>query len=968
MQTWAKRGIQTALVTGGLLMLGTGIASADENVNPDTPAGPLDLTVSVPVDISHNALGLPGRQVDLPAVHREISTKPVTDNVNKALAPVSRTGALKPAAPAIKTVNGATGSLSQAGKSLGRTEAARQTATPSAGAFDGNKVVGNVAAPIQITGNAIGLLGPATVQSDDTQTYQHGQDITTDGSNGGLAGNVVNLDWALPIQIAGNALGLGGAGHTSGSASQSATTNGNITTDGTNGGLAGNVIAPQGATPVQLSGNAIGGLAGHADSAFTGTSDSTSGGWIKSHGSQGSASGNVAGVPVALPVKLSNNGVSGLGGDADASGGATSDATAGDTTMGPYNRPSYIQTDGDQAALSGNIAQPQPAVPATVVGNAAAGLVGNSIAGSGFDRQTTIIGTNATSGGSSQTSGTNGAASGNIADAPVALPAEIFCVGGAVIGNAGAGGCDNVVDATAGGGTFTNGDGSLGGGNTVSPQPAGTAEVFGAGLSAIGNAAGSATEQKTVQAGGYNGSLGNNSTGAGNVVQVPTALPAEVLGVGGSVIGTGTGTADEVKTVTAGGGGNTQDDHGNASANLVSAPLSVPLQAFGLGGAVAGLGQGTASTDTTSTAGGHVNTNGKQGFVAGNLGFLPVSLPTQAHGVGGALLGSAFGQSDNTTDSTAGGDATATGQGGSIAGNIVQLPTGGTAGVFGVGGVLGGVTGGDANNNVTSTAGGTAQTNGDGGSIAGDVISGQLLPVAQVFGDAISGAGVTHGSAINNTTATNGGDITTSGVGGALAGDIFDAPVTAVAQVFGVAASLGGVAHAVADNTTTTTNGGTDTSAGNVQSGSGVVRQLPVGALVQVFDVPMGLVSTVSSTTSNVTNVDNAGHKPQIDLPITHPSALTATSLPSLPALPKSDTQRADLPSLPGADALSGALPGAGAVTGALSGAQTLPVSMSGNLPTGQLPVASNLTSAGPQALAGQITGALSGKGLHIQG
>ena len=30
MQTWAKRGMQTALVTGGLLMLGTGIASANE--------------------------------------------------------------------------------------------------------------------------------------------------------------------------------------------------------------------------------------------------------------------------------------------------------------------------------------------------------------------------------------------------------------------------------------------------------------------------------------------------------------------------------------------------------------------------------------------------------------------------------------------------------------------------------------------------------------------------------------------------------------------------------------------------------------------------------------------------------------------------------------------------------------------------------------------------------------------------
>lgn len=42
MQTWAQRGLRTALVTGGLLMLGTSIASANENVNPDRPASPLD--------------------------------------------------------------------------------------------------------------------------------------------------------------------------------------------------------------------------------------------------------------------------------------------------------------------------------------------------------------------------------------------------------------------------------------------------------------------------------------------------------------------------------------------------------------------------------------------------------------------------------------------------------------------------------------------------------------------------------------------------------------------------------------------------------------------------------------------------------------------------------------------------------------------------------------------------------------
>ena len=1006
MQTWAKRGLQTALVTGGLLMLGTGIASADENVSPDTPAGPLDINASIPVDISQNAVGTLGKQVNLPEVKKEISTKPVSDAANKALAPVSKTGAFKAAAPATGAVNSAVSKVTDAtAKATNRTDAG--PSVQSAGdPFMGNKIVGNLAVPIQITGNAIGVLGNATVDSSSTQTYDHNSDVDTSGAHGGLAGNVVNLDWALPIQISGNAGGLFGSGHTTGSASQSATTSGETTTDGTDGGLAGNVVAPQGATPVQVSGNALGWFLGHADTDFNGSSEANSGGSIESHGSKGAGAGNVAGVPVALPVKASNNAVS-WGGDADSAGSSTADATAGGTRPGINDIDSYIQTDGNGSFLSGNIAQPQPAVPVTVVGNAAA-WVGNSVAGSGAERAATILGSDAKAGGFSSTSGQNAAGSGNIADAPVALPAEVFCVGGTWIGNAHAGGCENTVNAQAGDGTYTNGNGSFIGGNSVDAQPAGTAEVFGVGGSWIGNASGSATEDKTVKAGGYNGSQGNDSTGSGNVVQTPVALPAEILGVGGSWIGQGQGTASETKEITAGGGGNTQDDHGAGSANLVAVPVSAPVQAFGIGGAWIGQGKGQACTDTTSTAGGHLNANGKEGFLAGNLGDVPVSLPTQVHGIGGSWIGNGFGESQNMTDSTAGGDATATGKGGSLAGNIIQAPVGGAASVFGLGGVWGGVAGGDATNDVASTAGGTAETNGDGGSIAGDVVSAQLMPVAQVFGDAASLVGVAHGSGINSTETTSGGDITTSGIGGALSGDIFDVPVAAVAQVFGVAASLGGVAHAVADNSTVGTVGGTDTtSPAAVKSLSGISKQIPLGVVVQVFDLPLGLLAAVSSTTHNATDISVAGHEPQINLPITMPE-MAANALPSLPtpkALPLASTQRADvpgLPQLPGLDGLPSLpslpeLPAAGlpSLPGVPAGLPSLPELPAAGLPsvpglpTAGLPslpalptnaagVQNLVPNAGVPAVAGldsnptavfqQATGLISGKGISING
>src|SRR5687767_1986720 len=81
MQTWAKRGIQSAFVTGGLLMLGTGIASAQENVNPDAAPSPVDAGVSVPVLVDQNNLGTPVKNLNVPKIDRTISTDRVTSAV-----------------------------------------------------------------------------------------------------------------------------------------------------------------------------------------------------------------------------------------------------------------------------------------------------------------------------------------------------------------------------------------------------------------------------------------------------------------------------------------------------------------------------------------------------------------------------------------------------------------------------------------------------------------------------------------------------------------------------------------------------------------------------------------------------------------------------------------------------------------------------------------------------------------------
>jgi hypothetical protein len=887
MHSWAKRGLQTALVTGGLLMLGTGIASADENVNPDTPASPLDLNVTVPLDVSNNAIGTPLGQLNVPGFHAVVSTKPVTAPVKAAAAALDKN--LSPV---------------DAGNSLGG-----GSFDPVTRGLKGNKVVGNVVVPIQITGNAIGALGGDAVVDGGAadQSYSHNQDVATDGKNSGIAGNAVVLDWALPIQIAGNAGGVaGGSGKTSGSASQSASETGNVWTNGKGSGLSGNVVAGQFATPVQVTGNAASYILGNAYSSYDADSSATSGGYIKTNGNGGAGTGNVAGVPIALPVKFNGNAGGVWGSDADAVSNSSADAVAGSKTNGSLNIPTYIETAGNDSFLAGNAIVPQGGLVANVAG-VAGSWIGNATTGNALGSgKAGSSSSTVDAGGFVQTTGKDSGASGNIVDPAIALPVEAFGIGGTYIGNAHAN-HDNSTDVNSGNGSYTNGTGAVLGGNTVNAQPAGAAEVYGIGGSHIGNASGQSTETKTVTAGGYDGTQGSGSSGSGNLVQVPVALPAEVFGVGGSFIGQGSGSGDETKVIRGGGGGSTHDDSGAASSNLVTAPLSVPVQLFAIGGSFIGQGHGKGSTDTTSTAGGDVSATGVAGAVAGNLIQAPISLPVQGHGVGGSFIGIGTGAGDNLTDSVAGGTASTDGHDGGLAGNIVQAPFAGAATVFGDGAVLGGIAHGAGTSDIMTKAGGDSSTNGDHGAFAGDIVGVDGLPIAQVFGVGAAALGLATGTATNTTSATTGGDVTTSGVGGAVAGDIVDFPISAVAQVFGDAVAAGAVAHGMGDNQTTGSVGGEATTDGDSSSLSGIDGQVPLGALVQVFGVPLELIGNATAEATNVTSIQD---EPLIDLPIDG-SALGTNDLPTLPlsgasslesgatdlaSMLKGDVQRADVP------------------------------------------------------------------------
>ncbi|WP_326956483.1 beta strand repeat-containing protein [Amycolatopsis sp. NBC_01286] len=937
MQTWAKRGLQTALVTGGLLMLGTGIASADENVNPDSPASPLDLNVTAPISEANNAVGTPFGQLDLPAGQTELSTKPATKAANEAVKQLDE------ASPISQSTLGGATKADGAG-----------AFTPGHRNLKGNKVAGDVVVPIQIVDNAVGVIGDAQVDgTDHSQTWSHNQDVATDGSKSGLAGNAVVLDWALPVQIAGNSGGVaGGSGAVhGGSASQSTSETGNIDTDGTGSGLSGNVVAGQFATPVQVTGNAVSYLLGNAYSQYDADSDATSGGSIKSAGDGGSGSGNIIGAPIALPVKFNGNAGGVWGSDADTLSNSSADAKAGDTREGSLGIPTYEETSGNDSFLDGNAGAVSLSPVANVAG-VAASWIGNAATGNataGRDGEETQGGSSSStvdSGGFVKTAGDGSAAGGNVLNPSIALPVEAFGIGGTYIGNSHAS-HDNTTDVNAGNGSYTKGNDGFLGGNIVNTQTAGAPEVYGIGASHIGNATGQSTEDKTVTAGAYDGSQGDDSSGSGNVVQVPVAVPAEVFGIGGSFIGQGSGSAEETKVVSGGGGGSTKDDNGFLSSNLGTVPASLPVQVANIGGAFIGQGHGKGSTDTTSNAGGDVKANGPAGAGAGNIVEAPVSLPVLAAGSGAALGGIGTGENDNITDSSAGGDALTDGQDGAIAGNIVKAPIAGAAQLFSDG-VAGAALGhGTGTNDTVSTAGGDATTNGDRGAIAGDIVGADALPVVQIFGDAVSAAGVSSGNGMNTTTVTNAGEDTTSGVEGAIAGDILDIPVTAIPQVFGDGVAVGGVAHAIGDNSLTTENGGEPVTDGYGSSLSGFDFYHDAVVPVQIFGVPLELIGNATADATDMTSVDgdDAAAADAISNPV-EGSELGAGELPSLTGL-ASGLPTAGLPTQ-GLPALPTAIPTQRAdvpVSGPMSGLPHLPTP---GLPTaGGLPGLSSLSALG---------------------
>jgi hypothetical protein len=912
MQTWAKRGLQTALVTGGLLMLGTGIASADEDVNPDKPATPLDGSVTAPVHMENNAVGTPLGQQGVPAIHKDTKVR-ASDLTNKVptgkVAPVAdpvvnkaKQTAADLAAPAVDKVRNETSSV---------TGDARDQATPLAakakpvtdrlsrvpggdklgnlptldkgvnvpaldardgGAVNGNSIDVDLVIPVDFSGNAIAVLGSASATNDSSQSYGNTHDVETDGSGGLISGNVVDADWALPVQITNNAIAVLGKACADGTSSQDAWATGDIVADGSHSVLGGNVVAPQFATPVQVDGNAIAG-GGFADAASQADTSAESGGTILTSGADSLGGGNAAPVPVAMPVKANGNAIMAAG-KAVAMADSSADAIAGASRTGMYGVPTYVETNGDPAVGAGNVAQPSVAGPVALCGNAG-GAVGGADA-------TCDTASDATAGGTNRSTGAGSIGSGSAVPAPVALPVSGYGNAAPAVGTA-TSDASNTVNATSGGDAYTRGQDSIASGTSAAPSVAGPVDVFANSVAGAGDATANAENTATQTAGGNTGTTGDNSVGGGTTGTVPVAMPGEVIGNTGAAAGSAGATGSETKTTTSGGGSNTDDDNGLAASNLVNAPVATAAQAFGNSAGAAAFTKANADAVNTVTAGGPSKATGTAGTGSGNIVQAPVSQPFQVFGTGASGIAKGTQTATNSMDSQAGGHALSDGSGGVGGGNIVSVPAGGAGQAYGETVAALGHNDSLAESVTDTDAGGDTDTSGESGVIAGNVVSPQALPAAQSQAVAASGVGgVNSTEATNETDAESGGDIDTNGDSGFISGNLVDVPAAAVAQPFGDAVSaVGSSSDASGFGDTTGAVGGTSTTSGNgLGSLSGIDATVPVGANAPVYNVPVGVLAKAMTESANTSDLQVGEGEPQVNLPIS--GGILPTEVPSL--------------------------------------------------------------------------------------
>ncbi|MEU5994848.1 chaplin family protein [Spirillospora sp. NPDC047418] len=298
------------------------------------------------------------------------------------------------------------------------------------GILSGNQVDAPISAPVDVSGNAAALLGTGSATSHGGATVHQrgGNGQQTSGAHGIASGNQVDAPISVPVNVCGNAVGVLGhadAGCTGGAKATGGGKSGQVT-DGAHGVIAGNQVNAPISVPVDVCGNAVA-IAGDAVAGCEGGSvvkhAGNTGSGQQASGIFGVGSGNQGNLPISVPVDVCGNAV-GSGAASCAGGASVHDGGHGTVRQ---------TTDGAVGIIAGNQVNAPISIPATVCGNAA-GVVGQAWAF--CEGGAHVHGPHDGSG--TQTSGGTGVGGGNQVDAPVQIPAEVCGNAAAIVGTASA--------------------------------------------------------------------------------------------------------------------------------------------------------------------------------------------------------------------------------------------------------------------------------------------------------------------------------------------------------------------------------------------------------------------------------------------------------------------------------------------------------------------------------------------------
>ena len=284
MSKYVSRGLALVLFTGGLTLLGAGIANAADTTGDDGLLSGTQIVapITAPVEAAGNAVSVLGdafaggtaAPAPAPAPASAPASAPVTTSgtdsvlggtqaVVEAAAPVTVQG------NAISVVGDAASAPAPVAAAPAAEPAAPAAAPTTSGAdgiAGGTQVLPNISVPVNLGGNAVSVLGDsssegasATAAAPTAGSTGSTDGATTTGSDSVAGGTQIAPDVALPVSVGGNAISILGDAASTGSSTPAAQegTNDGVTTTGNDGILGGTQIVPSIALPISIGGNAI---------------------------------------------------------------------------------------------------------------------------------------------------------------------------------------------------------------------------------------------------------------------------------------------------------------------------------------------------------------------------------------------------------------------------------------------------------------------------------------------------------------------------------------------------------------------------------------------------------------------------------------------------------------------------------------------------------------------------------------